>query len=88
MSKHSPNFALAHDFGGYLTPEEAFKQDQKLGKRGAMFTLADYKRMAKNTNEECMNCGRPVWRMVDLGMCFSCVTGESDASDDYELEIR
>lgn len=25
------------------------------------------------------------WRLAGLGMCFVCTTGESDASDDYEL---
>ena len=33
----------------------------------------------------CENCGQPIWRLVNNGMCFTCTTGESDASDDYEL---
>lgn len=33
----------------------------------------------------CENCGQPIWRLVNNGMCFTCTTGEADASDDYEL---
>jgi len=87
--KHSINFYWAHEFGGYLTPQQAYDQDRKLGKNGAGHSLTDYERMAKKIDEECDICGRPIWRMVaDLGMCFTCVTGESDASDDYELEPK
>jgi hypothetical protein len=78
---HSENFYFPHQFGGYLSPEQAFKQ----GVIGV--SLKQYKHWAKMTDVECMNCGRPIWRMVaNLGMCFTCITGESDASDDYELE--
>jgi len=31
------------------------------------------------------DCGQPVWRYGGVDLCFSCTTGESDASDDYEL---
>jgi len=82
--KHSDNFYWPHTFGGYLTPEQAYENDKKAN-GGSMHTLAEYKRMARKTNDEC-DCGRPVWRLVGLGMCFTCITGESDASDDYELE--
>ena len=30
-------------------------------------------------------CGQPIWRYGRAGMCFPCTTGESDASDDYEV---
>jgi hypothetical protein len=32
------------------------------------------------------NCGQPVWRLAGCGMCFTCTTGESDSSEDYELQ--
>ena len=35
---------------------------------------------------QCSNCSNKVWKMADLDMCFSCVTGETDASNDYEIE--
>lgn len=85
MKKHSDNFYWPHQFGGYLTPEKAYKQHHELNP-GDGLDLAWFKRAAKRTDEEC-DCGRPIWRLVaDLGMCFTCITGESDASDDYELE--
>lgn len=31
------------------------------------------------------DCGNPVWRYGRTGMCFPCTTGESDASEDYEI---
>ena len=31
------------------------------------------------------DCGQPIWRYGQSGMCFPCTTGESDASDDYEV---
>ncbi len=84
--RHSDNFNFPHQFGGYLSPQRAYKQHMELNPDDKL-TLADYKKWAKMTEAECDNCGRPIWRMVaNLGMCFSCVTGESDASDDYELE--
>ena len=38
---------------------------------------------ADSTCEVCESL--PAWRLIGLGMCFPCTTGESDASDDYEL---
>lgn len=87
MSEHSENFYWPHNFGGYLTPEEAHRQHVKLNGPDPSQPLSWYKRAAKMTDVECDLCGRPIWRMcADLGMCFTCITGESDASDDYELE--
>lgn len=68
-----------NNFGEYLTPEQAFKKKVFPGD-----SLADYKRKAL-LDEECMVCGQPIWKLVDTGMCFTCTTGEADASEDYEL---
>lgn len=42
----------------------------------------------KKAGAKC-DCGDPIWAMVDAlagcGMCFSCTTGEADASSDYEF---
>ena len=39
---------------------------------------------------KCMCCDIPVWvagsALCGWKACFSCVTGESDPSDDYEIE--
>jgi len=29
----------------------------------------------------------PIWKLAGTGMCFSCTTGETDNSSDYELEV-
>lgn len=37
----------------------------------------------------CMNCGAPIWvagsALVGSYMCFTCLTGEADGSDDFEV---
>ena len=72
------------NFGAYLTPEQAKKQDDELD-GGRRESLSYYQKLAKN-NARCEVCEtEPVWKLVDTGLCFGCTTGESDASDDYEL---
>lgn len=41
--------------------------------------------LSRRTPRKCENCDEPEWLYGDTGMCFSCTTGESDASNDYEL---
>jgi hypothetical protein len=45
---------------------------------------------AKNNGAVCMICGEPIWvagsAITGSYMCFSCTTGESDDSDDYEIQ--
>jgi len=41
-------------------------------------------RMKKN-GAKCQ-CGQPIWAFGGCDLCFSCTTGEADASDDYEFE--
>ena len=37
-------------------------------------------------NSKCEQCGeRPVWKLADCDLCFTCTTGETDSSRDYEL---
>lgn len=37
----------------------------------------------------CHVCGQPIWAIgsatIDDNMCFTCITGEADDSDDYEI---
>lgn len=40
--------------------------------------------ISQEPDSDC-DCGEPVWKYGQSGMCFSCTTGEADASDDYEL---
>lgn len=48
-------------------------------------TLAD-----KNNGATCMVCGAPIWAagsaLTGSYLCFTCITGEADDSDDYEIE--
>lgn len=73
-----------NNFVKYITPEKAKKLDdsQKGGRREP---LSYYQAIARN-DALCEICEvEKVWKLADTGMCFSCTTGESDASDDYEL---
>ena len=45
---------------------------------------------AKKNGAKCGNCGQPIWAagtaIVGWNGCFSCITGESDNSEDYEID--
>ena len=80
-SKSRGKNKMYHSFYKYFTPKQAFKK-----KANPMYlTLKDYEEAAKD-NSICMACNNsPVWKLVGTGMCFTCTTGEADASEDYEL---
>ena len=72
-----------NNFAEYLTPERVFELYAKTNAK-PVFTLAELRRMASN-NRICQ-CGQEkVWRMVGQDLCFSCTTGDADASEDFEL---
>ena len=66
----------------FITPEEYRERALAQGLEPA--PLAVLKRRAAR-NQACQNCGAHAWRLVNIGLCFTCTTGESDASDDYEI---
>lgn len=68
-----------NNFGEFLTPEEVIKGgDTRLPKV--------LKELSSSIDELCMVCEREgIWRYAGTRMCFSCTTGEADASDDIEL---
>ena len=66
-----------NNYARYITPEQAQAN-------GDSRTLKELRRLARS-NEKCEVCGEPAWRYGGCGLCFSCTTGEADASDDYEL---
>lgn len=71
-------------FAECITPERAMVMHNELNPK-APLSLAYWQRRAR-INSYCEVCHRePVWRFGQTGMCFSCTTGESDPSDDYEL---
>jgi hypothetical protein len=69
-----------NNFAEWLTPKQAFDKHNHI----PPISLAEFEAMAKN-NGPCMNCGEHVWRYGDCGLCFTCTTGEADASDDFEV---
>lgn len=43
----------------------------------------------KKNGKKCCMCGAPIWAagcaFAGADMCFSCMTGEADSSEDYEI---
>ena len=65
----------------FITPEKMIKQYPDEAKK-----FKRYKHLASLPDKLCEVCKQETaWKMAETGMCFSCTTGESDASDDYEL---
>lgn len=66
-----------------ITAEEA--HEKQVIQDGEPKPLAFYKNLARN-KKLCSVCeSSPVWRLGNVGMCFPCTTGETDASEDFEL---
>jgi hypothetical protein len=45
---------------------------------------------SKKEGAVCCQCGQPIWAIgaaiVGWNGCFTCITGEADASEDYEID--
>jgi hypothetical protein len=45
---------------------------------------------AKKSGAVCVQCGSPIWAIgtatIGWDGCFTCITGEADCSDDYEID--
>ena len=73
-----------NNFKHFITPEEAAKLHNKSNPDDKK--SIEYFRQLSRDKSLCEVCGvERVWRFVGAGMCFSCITGEADASGDYEL---
>ena len=70
-----------NNFGEYITPEEAKAA-------GDSRSLRELRKLAKRPKRICCFCDQEVWRYSGTDMCFSCTTGESDASGDSELILE
>ena len=70
-----------NNFGTYMTPEDyvaEFGEEEH--------TLQELQRMANQEEEACVVCEvENAWKFAGSGMCFTCTTGEADASEDVEL---
>lgn len=74
------------EFGSYITAARAAALAKEGGdKRPLAAITKEYERQAASA-AKCEVCDQPVWRFGGLGMCFTCTTGESDPSEDFELE--
>lgn len=44
----------------------------------------------KNAGTTCYQCGNPIWAVgsavIGQDACFTCITGETDDSQDYEVK--
>lgn len=64
-----------------VTPEKYVKENGE-----KYHTLKELKKIAKRKAQDCISCDNEVeWKLVGTGLCFSCTTGEADASEDYEI---
>jgi len=70
-----------NNFGSYITPAEAKAHGDANGDK---HPLSYWQEMADAEPGTC-ECGEPEWKYGLSGMCFSCTTGEADASDDCEI---
>lgn len=45
---------------------------------------------AKQNGASCGQCGKPIWvagsAVAGKNRCFSCITGEADSSEDFEID--
>lgn len=65
----------------YITPEALVAKHPD-----SRDSLAKLRQLAAQKDKPCSVCESELaWKYGQTGMCFSCTTGESDASDDYEL---
>lgn len=65
-----------------ITPHQAKAIDDGLT-GGRRQTISWYECLADS--DAICQCGNPAWKFGGVGLCFSCTTGESDSSDDYEI---
>jgi hypothetical protein len=66
-----------NNFAEFITPEKAKEF-------GDVRSLKELRHLAK-LKGKCSNCDEHVWRYGTGDLCFSCTTGEADASGDYEI---
>lgn len=73
-----------NNFGTYMTPAEYWRWIERDGIVSPFATLDEVRAQARS-DERCSVCGFPAWKLADTGLCFTCTTGEADASADMEL---
>lgn len=65
------------------------KSNQKDNKQGLIRSLQAAV-SAKQDGASCSQCHQPIWAVgtaiAGWNTCFTCLTGEADHSDDYEID--
>lgn len=65
------------------------KNNKNMNKSELKASLKEAVKKKKNGNT-CVNCGSPIWAIGSAicgwNGCFSCIIGESDSSEDYEID--
>ena len=71
-----------------ITLEKAIQGHIKLngGKEATVRAEMEKNIRMKKNGAKCMVCDQAIWAFGGTEMCFSCTTGEADASEDYEFE--
>jgi len=68
--------------GNYLSPAQAKDFGDA---HGDAHELEYWRDIAGKRIGTCANCGEPEWRYGQCGLCFTCTTGQADASEDSEI---
>ena len=66
-----------NNYAEYITPEKA----KELGDTRTLEEIRD----CLKSRKKCIVCKAPTWKYGGQDMCFTCTTGEADASEDCEL---
>lgn len=69
----------------YITASQYWNLIKNDHEKDSCHSLKDVQESAKGPIGKCEVCGADEWLLAGVGLCFTCTTGESDASDDYEL---
>lgn len=70
----------------YISPRKYWELIKDEKKNRSFKSLEQLEKLAKQPERICDVCSQnPVWKLGGCDMCFTCVTGETDASEDYEL---
>jgi hypothetical protein len=70
-----------NNFGALMTPREYVEE---FGEE--YHTLDELRERANAPDTGCVACElENAWKLAGTGLCFSCTTGEADASEDIEL---
>ncbi len=75
------------NFAAFLTPEEYVAKCAKSGIEAVGENSIERIQAKAKDEGTCLNCDEHVWRLGGCELCFTCTTGESDASEDYEVGV-